>query len=878
MQNHFICPLNSVLQREVDRVSSEEKCQRASPVKHVLWVDIACEERMAKIWQKRMDLLHSEKIDVIGVLVPRKPVDIISWPENYQLLCDLVNFSKRIAAPLYYLVYSFEDARASKQVYAFVKYIAQKDLRSKSGELIHFQAVFYDNSLEGMKNRLFKDTALEKLDRVRQWFSSDQGDAVRELLPLGANFLGEPFYTALSGTSRDVAALLPSGVDIQSEMDFAAQFGNFKSAWDDNPLAAIFDISSQQREPGRQESFFSSPVSPFEAVSAQMENTLQEMPRFFSFPADQTFVPEFPCPKKELPGDLFCMILPGLEIDPVSLPENTLLHQIVQLFQSTGLHMGQLRPIRRGQASNQPGGPPQLNRRQVKRQLTADLEQLHQHITALIDNEHNHLTRDPDILFRDPDRFRMAYEQFVSFFFRGYLSSIINASWGTRRICFFLPLWFPSFAFRRTGMFPLLCGLMVQGIRMLNLYQYIYLSLINGREQFKNMKSTVTAIQNRSRALETQHLHIIQELNLIPHHQELIKEQEKNEPLFFVENCLPDQNELIEENKKKISRFVDEWESNLFSLLHSSFDKSLPFESEDDLKFWVPGYYNSHEAWYVARNMIQTMSQSAGFQFDKAPLSLPQGICVFCKCESIKQIQEEKEWILWKKIAIKHADNPFRNDVVSLSSIPRHIENNPSALMDWAVGEGFVLKDAGDRIGLCKQAFSCILREKRSFFFQHHESLSRQEFSMRLHTYAYHQITACLKWITTREFFQRNEFSDLRTQVDQFLPAGFSFQSSVKDLFKVIDQICVCNQNLAHPFLGKFVNKPSSFFLEDTLDPVLMDFFKPENSKTCKPRFFAPQYLINALQEERGMYRALIHAFNSLKVLKDESGLTEQAL
>ena len=100
MQSHFICPLNSVLQREVDRVTSEEKCRRAAPVKHILWVDVACEESMGKIWLKQMDLFHSEKIDVIGVLVPGKPVDSISWPGNYQLLCDLVNFSKRIAAPL----------------------------------------------------------------------------------------------------------------------------------------------------------------------------------------------------------------------------------------------------------------------------------------------------------------------------------------------------------------------------------------------------------------------------------------------------------------------------------------------------------------------------------------------------------------------------------------------------------------------------------------------------------------------------------------------------------------------------------------------------------------------------------------------------------
>jgi len=874
MAGHYITPPESVLKRTIDNILSAQVREDPEDSGNILWIDLTQGEKISKAWEKTQQIFCTTGINAACALVPEPPNEGLNWAFIYQILCHLVTFQKKNKIVLYYLIIPSEgltqNKNSQKQIFAFVKHALENTLHSNG--VYRFSASFFDNSPGNMEVSFYKNIALDSLHQVKEQFSMETNDFLSEKFPLANGDFNRTFDESLRHTATRFSNSLPAVAAITSRKNFTATFGFLK---DQSIETFIQNLSFSENEAvSSNQALFSRPDTPLADIYEELDSFYLFMPNCFSHPVEHNFLSELPSPRQDLPGQLFCMAILGSE-GTLLAQEGNSLHRIMELFQSIGVQIGHLRSNPNSQRNLQ--NIPRINRKQVKRQLRQEFEELLQLITDLVDNEHHLLRTDEDLILRNSDIFINAYTNFHRFFFHSFLFSITMTLWSTRKVIFFLPTWFPSPIFKRTGIFPIICDMMIQGLRLLNLYRYIHFSLVNCREQFKAIGSKIIEIQQRSNSIDKQFTNIEKELNLTPHHQETIYREAELNDLYFTDTPLPERETLIEENlhKEETVMTVKQWASNAFSLIEGSINDGTPYNEGTSEIYWMPGYYNYHEAWLISKQMIGALKKSRLFQFDGVVTSLPQGMCAYKYCDHINDLNDENEWFKWKKHGLQTSDDPFVNDVLTPSAMYIHLKDlSMDQLIEWGMNHQFLIKDTQDRLALCNAAYPFLQPEDRPFFFQRNEPLSQRLFDERLHSHAYHKIIAYLKWIITKDSFkdsfQKSQLQSLRADMNHLIVLKTTSYESIGMLFDIFDRISNQKQKLEHPYFGKFINAPSLFFLENTFDPVLMNFMKPENRQHCQSRFFSKSYLKASLESKDDLLHAIIKTFDSMYILNHD--------
>ena len=868
MTGHYITPFESVLKKEVKKILSVQKREIPEIAQKILWIDLTQGEKISEKWKKSQYLFNTKYFDAVCALVPDPPDESLNWAFIYQILCYLVFFQKKKKIAFYYLIIPSEDssqhANRQKQIFAFIKHALETSLHISG--IYRFKAFFFDNLPGNMESTFYKNIALDTLDQVKKKLNKESSTFLSEQYPLIHGDFRRAFGESLRQTAIGFSSSLPATAAVSTRQNFTAIFGDLKERRIETLIEAL-RISNNQIFSSHQPLFIA-PDTPLANIYEELDSFHLFLPNCFSHPLDPDFIPELPPPSQELPESLFCSVQCGSDNGMPSAQEGSLLHGIMEIFEAIGPQIGQLSSNLNRRSNRQ--HITRVNRGQLKLQLRQEFGELLQMITALVDNEHRLLSNDNDLLFRDPDIFRNAYINFQNFFLNGFLFPITLSAWTTRKFIFFIPMWCPAPFFKRTGIFPIICDLMIQVLRLLNLYRYIHFSLANYREEFESIGIKITEIQKRSQGIDQQLSNIEEELNLNPHYQERIRNDSALDDLFFIETPLPEKATLIEENLRRAETLtaIKKWTSNVLVLVKASFKDSKPFEDESYGKYWVPGYYNFHEAWKISEQMIEVLKKSRLFRFDKVVSSLPQGMCVYKYCDYINDLNSENEWFQWKKHALQNCDVPFAHDVIHPPAIFSKFKDiSIDQFIEWGVKHKILIQDTQGRLSLCNEAYSFLHPEERPFFFQRNKPLSQRIFYERLHNHAYHKIIGCLKWIMDRDYFQKTRFQHLRGNVDRLIVLKPTSDESRGVLFDILDQISDNEQTLIHPYFGKFINTPSLFFIENTLDPILMDFLKPESKQHCKPRFFSIHYLKASLENEEGVLHAITRVFDSISIL-----------
>lgn len=872
---HYITPPESLLKKELEKILALQQPKLPKIAKKILWVDLTDGEKISGEWEKDQYLLNRTNFDAIYALIPDIHQKNLNWAFIYQILCYLVIFHKRMKIPFYYLVLPSEEepehTNSPKQIFAFIKHSIEPSLHVFG--IYRFKALFYDNSPGNMEATFYKNIALDSLNQVKAKFAGETCNLLLSRFPLVCGDFNKAFKESLDQRAISFSGSLPLTSNVTTRRDFISTFGYLN----DSSLEIIkeiienaLDISQSSCQP-----LFTSPDTPLADIYNEIDAFHNFLPKYFPHRIEFNCNLKLPTPEQELPTGLFCSISSGsINTDSLHNEENRLtsLNRITQIFESIGSQIGLLRSQLNRRMNRQNSTRIDIDRGAVKRRVKLESEELLQLITSLVDNEYRLLSDDQYILFREPELFKNSYINFKEFLFNRFLFPITMPSWRTRKFIFVIPIWFPSPIFKRTGILPILCDLMIQGFRLLNLYRYIYFSLANFREQFKEIGVKVFEIKKRRQCIDEQFKNIMEELNFIPHHQDRICNYDSLNELYFIENPLPEKATLIEENLRKSEtvKIINQWILNVFSLVKASFNTPQPFANNSFEKYWVPAYYNYHEAWKVASQMLCSLKDSRLFHFDEVILSIPEGICVYKYCEYIDNPNVEDEWFQWKKRALEDCSVPFRHDVIQLPIIYSRFREMPSDnLIKWGVENRMIIRERDGKLALCCAAYSFLHPEEISFFFQRNEPLSISIFRERLNKHVHHKIIVYLNWLININYFQDERFESLRNNINSIILMKTKVYESYITFFDIFNQISAEKQLINHPYFGTFINKESSFFLENTLDLALMNFFKPENSQYCTPRYFTYCYFNMFLKNEEILRNAILKAFESMLILNN---------
>jgi len=473
-------------------------------------------------------------------------------------------------------------------------------------------------------------------------------------------------------------------------------------------------------------------------------------------------------------------------------------------------------------------------RRSQRQNLEARLSEMLNALTLLVQSEEEAIKSDNDLLRRSPELFMSAYDTCWADFLRPFLVGFLPELWGSRRLIFRLPLWVPAPLFSRSRLVTSSIGLLLQGLRLLNLYQFLTASLACYRNSMTESFKILQRVRKRLPGLPNHLRNIDEELNLTSniespeptwtHNPQMLEVtfNDPGDPKELIQTAILASEPLLTEHSSAIA----EWARR--SRIQEE-DPVVP----DPFSYWISANFQEDDAWRVSEQMIKAV---AGMENYQKHLSLDDdraGCFAVCNRDRIPAPLQDDDWCNWKRLALQHTDSPLKYDALRmLETINAQTKEPVGLLLDRGLADGFFILDTQGNIGLTDVTYPWLDDHARRVFFQRKTGLGRREFHKKCDSFV---LRALWPWV-----FWTCDATECRIEwpiVSREDPdAAFS-------VIMAIDTDRAPN----HGYFGKPEIHASDFMLVDSLDPVLMRLFAPSIRQAARSRFFTETILKNLL-------------------------------
>ncbi|MBF0231611.1 MAG: hypothetical protein HQK65_01050 [Desulfamplus sp.] len=861
---------------------------KALKTNETLWIDLSISDIKTKS-QDWIDngyfLILFENASVIDIKEIRAVIPAYSenWDVIYKIFCIQYQYHIEKKIPFIYLVLTNDPIDNEQKIILFIKN-SLNTTDSLFGLYEYVPQVYY-NDMEEKRAGYAKNIALKLLNKVYNLSPSNSFN--ERFLKLREDF-GKAFKEYHDDLIKDflkndVAAIsLPASsclrIHSYGRTDFyGSLLENFSNAIENESYEDLF--------------YFSAPVNPIKPLFDDLYRFEYLCFCFISF-------------------DLSNVSNSKLKKVPIANPPNyctpditdnmNIIGQLAGNSSNTGYSQGSLFDQYHTATTN-------IARSQIREQIHNLISQLSTNLTNLILETQKSIRDDTNIYNVDPKEFQKAYLEFLKFL-ESICSLLVQNIWGMRRF-FGLRVSYrvKSPFFARSRIVNDLNGIILRCIQLLNIFQFIYHSLKLYNEEKDAINSCIDRIFNLTKSSKIQYDNIKQELNVDPYFKSKIINKKIKHIDFIkidtpikssqlsIENAIESAeskiNETTEEIKTLIDNHINKLNTNRSEICGSNGNGYEIKINEDDfsdlLKYWVPAFFNTHEAFQTSVGMLNFIQNNDDFMMnfrETVDLDVKDNL-LYEKFINIKNLACEKKWQLWKKQALKTMPQIFMFDPLRIDNYEKSTTfPNPDEFILEAIDNGFFNPD-NSTIKVNLETFNLFDEAGKIFFFESNTGLfTFREFTSRLDSYIFKRLCEWILWVNSqieielqdspdnkelkilKQRIERNQFQSILFNL--FHEKIHSIDNFAHEITEIIKDISLSQPNFKHGYYGMLSESPR-FLLKNCLDPALMRLFRPYNEKNAVPREFNKLYLIYYFQNNSHIYQLTKRAFIDYCLSKD---------
>lgn len=851
----------------------------------VLWMDLTC----PKIEDHWRDALAQQGDPLAGmtrarVLVPSTEDPNRNWPFLFETLCRFLRAAWENGLEFGYLIQSQEPERSREQLSLFIR----RSLLGKAtlGKVFRYEGEVAWWSPEELKYRFACEGAKERLITLREAEDAPREPPLiaEEIVPWREDPF-QAFQQALQGAVEAVGQELGRANLGRSPQALSRQLGSpRRTSFDARILRGaspenLDALRSQDRKGHRDTFFLMSPaILPLDSLESRLRDVARLAPLFYRFTSpERGRVPAF-----HMDPD------PGHDSRPPALQESGLGERLQSplwhpLPGLPGLSQELIEVRNRLLVLGRTRG--KSERKEPHRQAMVSLDGFCRRLRDLVDAETRHFqdVAPATLLGRSPYPFWMAYcavwERLMYPFLVQTPSAaveispgqqdqqpplpmttpLITALWGVR----WFPRFFPAPFFRRSKLFEGSMHILSQLIRLMDLYQLLFVSILRFRETLHRCYCIFDGLCQTTPLLERQAQNIMAELS------ELAKPTIRVENLEErLEQVLPpadnraDPESILEEAMKDTRTWMTASNEGILELSRQSRAAGFVLPEGDSSYCWIPAYFQFNEAWATARKMQEDLLAKGEFM-DHLPFQDQTGRYEYRdRSVAIEEQDGRKDWVEWKKLALSKAERPLREDIHAHSRLLDSLRSSgksgrfevPESLISRGLEIGFFLERATGnerRIGLSLEVFYWVDEDVRTRFYQHRSGLDRHSFKKRWEDSTER---ALLPWIA----WARERAGGPVQPLSIGLSAEEVYASAV-----YLDDSRLDPDRHVHPYFGTPRIQNGRFLLSNALDGELMRFQKPVSREDGETRFFPPAYLYHLFRRRPEILENIIRVFFS---------------
>lgn len=815
------------------------RCLRKKEVSgKIFWIDFMSADK--NIWE--IANFNPAAYNEIICVIPPLAVQKVDWVFIYEKLSMLIELQKQYRFAICYLSLTGESEQDRKQQILLAKYGAE--YAETAGENGPSSGVYLFSAEVSLwipkrirmryaskiaKEFLTKAWKLEERfpdeyvpENIRPWW-----DNMQEAFYDKANRLGKEFGEAFSNTSF--------GVD---RAEFVERFGTGRprfrgqSRFDRLIRLLAPDNKALLRKQNVDEQpdlffLFSPAIRPFVALEEVLAGLEKMQPLFYRFPAVN--INKIKQVEWEMPdASEFAVAENRLQNIPLWSANPEISARIQELGRLTQA-VDQLRTARGATRSN------------LQQQFIQDLEAFRNNFHEIVNSEVQTILMDHDILLRFPATIFAAYTEFWRQFMSPFLE-MYQRAWWCRRFVFQLPAWLPAPFFSRSPLIITLADILIDAIRLLDLYQFTAQSLMFYRESMKRSYCSIDRIKGKLPCLEDQIEHIfveLEETSFMDRHFDWSQLTDDKITVVSEEYYLNPER-LVEETMEQATALIKKAVSQIASQAKKTRTNCKQIE-QSPFTVFTPAHFQKNEAWVMADDMAKTILRHP--DFDLLDLEGKKDVYQVIYDKEKIDILQDQGWRTWKKRALKETDKRLEYDAI-VYSIP-NIESKK--LVEWLVNtgelKGFLEQGREGRIGIPEQVFKWLSPESRRFFFQRRRGLTKTELVKKCDPYILQELHSWVMWIMKK--------------IDPEMDVDDIFSCKAGELFDLISnesnlrgqEVNHFDHIYAHRYFGKPYLLTPYFMLVDCMSPVLMRLFAPAPGNAA-PRYFSRDYFKNYLKEQ----------------------------
>ena len=825
----------------------------------ILWVDFSSSQT-EKVWSDRFSPFQTFPSDfkTIRALIPPPSQEAINWVFVYETVCFFKETCDQAELDFGYLNFSGDKGADEEQIILFI----QSTLKTKEPRhrIFRYQGTAVWWSPQSIRKEFFCKVAGRCLKKARELENDESGHITEEMVPWRTKFK-DAFDLEFKRLTNDFTEQFSNARFSVDTDSFIRRFGYGRSDNFERLINAIMPernveaLRSQDREGHEDTSFLFHPaINPFSALRERMILLERLAPLFYAFPAsginDIQKIELDQGPAKGQPhiqeSDLRSKL--GTPLWTGSPDISNMVQEMGSLRHS----FQELADIRN-----------RNTRRTRRRELETALGHFLQTIQIFVNGEEDTLLARPgaELLRCLPNLFFLAYRTFWDQFVQPFIVELVPAVWSGRRFIFQLPAFVPAPFFRSSLITTYIIEILIEAVRLLNLYQFLYVSLTQYRSTITESQRRLTTIKKRLPLFREQIKNIKIELALAQ--QETFKGISWiNDPemLLAAPEGKTDRRRLVKSALNEAASIIETRADRIGEMASLSREPGGAVLDQEPNRFWIPAYFQVNEAWAVSKNMIQGIVQDKDFQ-QLLPISEGENRYYYMdRSERIADPSREPEWSVWKRCALQKTDEPLRKDIQTFSHVHGMEHEN---LVHILIGRGFekdfwelTKEDKGGDLTIAMDAYAWSDFVIRRTFFQHKTGLTRTVFEKKCDRFQLRAIVSWLKWFQA----QSRKSGTLRPS-DMMNPDKGEIFESILDM--------VMNRT-PHPYFGRPHINPPYFMLEDCMDPALMRLFMAENKNTAMARHFSRKHLFNLLVKDMGLTESLASVFFSFSVFKGD--------
>ena len=579
----------------------------------VLWIDFSSSQA-EKAWRDRFAPFQPFPFDckTIRALIPPPSQEALNWIFIYETICFFKETSDRRELDFGYLSLSGNKNADEEQINLFIQ--STLKLKEPVPGIFRYQGTVVWWSPQSFKKEFCCKVAGKCLNKPRELEKNEQAYIAEEIALWRSNFK-DAFDRELGKLTNDFTDQFnQAGFAIQAD-GFIRRFEHGKNDSFERVIHAIMPettvevLRSQDRAGNQDTSFLFHPaITPFSALQDRINHLERLAPLFYEFPAlginaiqkiewdhgPATGQPHIQ--ESDLRSGLGTPLWTGS-------PD---ISNMVQEMDTLRLSFEEMAGIRNRNA-----------RRTRRRELETALGHFLETMQNLVSSEEDALMARPgaELLRCLPNLFFLAYRTVWDKFVQPFIGELVPAVWSGRRFIFQLPRFVPAPFFSRSLFITYIIEILLEAVRLLNLYQFLYVSLTRYRSNITESLKGLNNIRKRLPLFREQIKHIKKELALAQ--QENLKGISWMDDPASLETAPEgetDRRQLIKTALNRATSLIEVRAGQIGELARLSRELGgAPLDEEPD-RFWVPGYFQVNEAWAVSKEMIQRIVQDTEFQ------------------------------------------------------------------------------------------------------------------------------------------------------------------------------------------------------------------------------------------------------------------------